>query len=147
MAGENKNDTSALTLEFNIHFKKKNKGRKCIENGSAQIPPRLMPGKIPRISRLMALAIRYDKLIREGKLKDFAQLAKLGQVSRARVSQISNLLNLAPDIQEELLFLGRTVSGKDTITERHMRPILSNLSWNEQRKMWKELKEQVMNND
>jgi len=141
------NNASALTLEFNVHFKKKNKGRKCIENGSTPIPPRLKPGKIPRISRLMALAIRYDKLIREGKLKDFAQLSKLGQVSRARVSQIANLLNLAPDIQEELLFLGRTVSGKDLITERHMRPILSNLSWDEQRKMWNQLKEQVLKDD
>ena len=48
-------------------------------------------------------------MIRCGVVADYADLARLGQVIRARVTQIMNLLNLAPDIQEEILFLPRVV--------------------------------------
>jgi hypothetical protein len=44
---------------------------------------------------------------------DYADLARLGHVTRARVTQIMNLLNLAPDIQEELVFLPKTIRGRD----------------------------------
>lgn len=53
----------------------------------------------------MALAIHFDGLIRQGLVKDYADLARLGGVSRARITQIMNLLNLPPTEQEELLFL------------------------------------------
>jgi hypothetical protein len=55
--------------------------------------------------------------------RDQADLARLGNVSRARVTQIMNLLQLAPDIQEAILFLPRTVKGRDPIREKHVRPI------------------------
>src|SRR5205085_1168844 len=61
--------------------------------------------RLPRISRLMALSIRMEGLVRTGRVKDYAELARLGGVSRARVSQVLNLRNLAPPIQERLLFL------------------------------------------
>jgi DNA invertase Pin-like site-specific DNA recombinase len=60
---------------------------------------------IPRIARLIALAIRYEGLVREGAVRDYAELARLGEVTRARITQIMNLLWLAPDVQERLLFL------------------------------------------
>jgi hypothetical protein len=53
----------------------------------------------------MALALRFEGLIRTGQILNYAELARLGHVSRARISQITCLLLLAPDIQEELLFL------------------------------------------
>ena len=62
-------------------------------------------GPIPRIARLMALAIRFEGLLREGTIRDHAELARLGRVTRARMAQIMRLLNLAPDIQEQILFL------------------------------------------
>jgi hypothetical protein len=61
----------------------------------------------PRVARLMALAIRCEGLVREGTVRDYAELARLGQVTRARMTQIMNLLWLAPDLQERLLFLER----------------------------------------
>ncbi len=61
--------------------------------------------RIPRISRYMALAIHFEDLIRQGIITDYADLARLGHVSRARVTQIMNLRLLAPELQEELLFL------------------------------------------
>ena len=66
-------------------------------------------GKMPRITRLMALAIKFEGLIRDGVVSDYADLARLGVVTRARMTQIMNLLNLAPDIQEEILFLPKTL--------------------------------------
>jgi hypothetical protein len=59
----------------------------------------------------MALALRFEDLLQQGLIADYATLARLGHVSRARVSQITSLLGLAPDIQEALLFLPRTLKG------------------------------------
>jgi hypothetical protein len=59
---------------------------------------------------------------------------------RARVTQIMNLLNLAPDIQEEILFLPRTERGRDPIRERHIRPLAAILDWRKQRNLWREVK-------
>ena len=39
---------------------------------------------IPRIARLMALAIRFEGLLRAGTIRDYVQLARLGRVTRAR---------------------------------------------------------------
>jgi hypothetical protein len=50
-----------------------------------------------------------------------------------------NLLLLAPDIQEQLLFLPPIVSGKDRLTERHIRPIVAQIDWKTQRKLWRQL--------
>jgi hypothetical protein len=71
----------------------------------------------------MALAIRFDQLIREGVVADQAELARLGRVSRAQLTQIMNLLNLAPYIQDHLLHLPRVERGRDSVTERDLRPI------------------------
>jgi hypothetical protein len=62
------------------------------------------PPRIPRITRLMALAIRFQEMIDRGEVKDYADLARLGFVTRARLTQIMNLTLLAPDIQEKILF-------------------------------------------
>ena len=88
-------------------------------------PPAPAPGHssagliphIPRISRLIALALRFEQLIRDGTVHDQADLARLAHISRVRVTQIMNLLLLAPEIQEEILFfppvaVGRTRSLK-----------------------------------
>jgi hypothetical protein len=84
----------------------------------------------------MALAIRFDQLIRDGDVTDQAELARLGRVTRARLTQIMNLLSLAPDIQEWTLFLSTTERGRDLVTERQLRPIAATASWNMQRQMW-----------
>ena len=52
-----------------------------------------------------------------------------------------NLLNLAPEIQEVILFLPRVESGRDPITERDLRPIVAEVDWGRQRRMWAGLRE------
>src|SRR6516162_3603935 len=72
-------------------------------------------GRVPRIARLMALALRFEQLVRTGAVRDYAELARLGQVSRARITQITSLLHLAPDIREAILFLPRVHRGRDPV--------------------------------
>ena len=62
-------------------------------------------GRIPRISKLVALASRMQSMIESGQVESFQQLAELGRISQPRMTQIMGLLHLAPDIQEELLHL------------------------------------------
>jgi hypothetical protein len=61
----------------------------------------------------MALSLRFEMLLRRGEVASYAELARLGHVSCARISHILNLLHLAPDLQEELLFLTRKGRGRE----------------------------------
>ncbi len=88
------------------------------------------PPRIPRITRLMALAIKFQEMINRGEVRDYADLARLGFVTRARVTQIMNLTLLAPQIQEALLMPMEV--GHHTISEHHLRHILRLMDWREQ---------------
>ena len=94
------------------------------------------PVRIPRISRLLALAIKFQEMVDRGEVRDYADLARLGYVTRARITQIMNLLNLAPDIQEELLHLAASVENR--LAERQIRSITKIVPWTTQRKAWKD---------
>jgi hypothetical protein len=87
----------------------------------------------------MALAWRLEELVRAGGVADYAELARLGHVSRARISQIMSLLALAPDIQEALLFLPRVQRGRDPIHLRQLQPLAAILDWHQQRRLWRAL--------
>ena len=126
-----------IKIHAKVRFDRVRKGRKVLKLGEAA-PPR-PPGRIPRVTRLLALAHRFEKLIRAGEVRDYADLARLGHVTRARVSQIMDLLLLAPNIQEAILFLPATERGRESITERDVRPIAALADWRMQRKTWGKL--------
>jgi hypothetical protein len=94
-------------------------------------------GSVPRIARLMALALRFEGLLRQETIRDYAELAHLGRVTRARITQIMRLLDLAPDIQEELLFLP-AIPG---LNERNLRDVVRRIDWNEQRRMFQKIRD------
>ena len=101
-----------------------------------QPSPSKEPGpSVPRIARLMALAIRFEMLVAERAIQDYAELARLGGVTRARMSQILKLLQLAPDLQEQILFLPE-IKG---LNERNLRAIVHQLDWSEQRRMFRKI--------
>jgi len=104
-----------------------------------QTPPTADVKSIPRLARLMALARRLEGLVREGRVNDYAELARLGHVSRARLSQILSLTLLAPDIQEALLFLPAGAGRRASLTERRLRPITGEPDWNRQRQLWQQV--------
>src|SRR5260370_14912261 len=96
--------TSNFTIECSVHFHGRGRGRR-------QRPPRdsvTEPGRVPRVARLLALSLRMDQLVRTGEVTGYAELAALGHLTRARMSQIMCLLFLPPGIREEILFLPRT---------------------------------------
>lgn len=128
-----------LTIESSFQFIRSQRGRKRLETPTELPTADITAGRVPRIARLMALAIHFDRLLREGKIRDFADLARLGHITRARATQIMNLLMLAPDIQEQILFLPPIESGRDPIKEWQVRPIAAMSDWRKQRQMWREL--------
>ena len=92
-------------------------------------------GRIPRIAKLVALASHMQSMIESGEVVSFQQLAELGRISQPRMPQIMSLLNLAPDIQEELLYLPEVMHGKAQIHERLLRPLTTEIDWRVQRRM------------
>jgi len=133
-----------LTIECPVHFRGRGPGsRQSGPTAGKQASSASPPARVPRIARLMALALRFEKLIRAGEVADYAELARLGRVSRARITQIANLLALAPSIQEELLFLAEVESGRDPIHLRQLQPITRMRDWCQQRRAWRELKRQT----
>lgn len=129
------------TVTHRVHVGLLERGRKELRLGPSPKQDAVERGRVPRISRLMALAIKFDRLIGEGAISDQAELARIGHVTRARVSQIMNLLHLAPDIQEEILMLEPVQSGRDPITERDMRAIVGDLAWSVQRESWRKVRD------
>jgi hypothetical protein len=94
------------------------------------------PPRIPRITRLMALAIKFQDMVDRGEVRDYADLARLGYVTRARITQIMNMLNLAPDIQEEILGVGGISTRSTPIVERRVRSLAKLVPWKHQRQAW-----------
>lgn len=126
-----------ITIESNIYFERRGRGfRKAIRQGEAPTTP---VGRVPRVARFMALAIRFENLIRDGQVADFAELARLGHVTRARITQIMNLRLLAPDIQEAILFLPHVERGRDPIHIRQLQAIALVPDWRKQRRLWEPL--------
>lgn len=111
-------------------------------NGRPKPPPmpeNLPKGNVPRVARLLALAHHFETLRRQGVAEDYADLARLGGVTRARMTQIMSLLNLAPDIQEEILYLPLTTRGRDAVSTKKVLPIAQDMEWDRQRKQWQYL--------
>jgi hypothetical protein len=105
------------------------------------IAPGMEPAlRVPRSARLMALALHIEMLVRDGTVSSYAEVARLGHVSRARVCQILSLLQLAPDLQEELLFLSRPAYGREPLPFRQLLSIAAVLDWDEQRRRWRKLR-------
>ena len=121
-----------LTAKHKLEFKSGRRTAKTIVEAGSQ-PEQPTPGRLPRITKMMALAIRLEHLIKSGQVTDQAELARVGYVSRARLTQIMNLLCLASDIQEELLF---TDTKKNNLKEKDLRLIASITSWKGQREAW-----------
>lgn len=130
--------TKPLTIRRYVHIANAPKPgaphRKVLRVGKEPpVPERTQPKqRIPRISRLMALAIHGQDLLNTGAVRDLSELARLVHVSQPRMTQIMNLNLLAPSIQEELLFL----DPGSKVTERELRPISSIPAWDKQHTAW-----------
>jgi len=125
------------TVTRAIHFEIKARRKRIVDGPGPAAEEASLPGRVPRIAKLMALAIRFDKLIADGVVANQSELAHLAQVTQPRMTQIMNLLHLAPDIQEEILFLPPVKEGRDSVTERDVRGIVMLPNWTSQRQKWR----------
>src|ERR1035437_5548198 len=91
-------------------------------------------GRPPRIARLVALAHKLEELVRSGAVQSYGELARLGYISAARLSQIMILAQLAPVIQEYVLFLSAHQDG--IITELDLRKIAREPRWDRQHELF-----------
>jgi hypothetical protein len=128
-------DTVPLVVECDVHVRTQKKGRKELQLG-ADPRPAVPAGRVPRLARLMALAIRFEGLVRSGAVKDYAELARVGHVTRARVSQIMSLVNLDPAIQEDILISPLVLRGHDPLVLHDVLPIAMEPDWKSQRRLW-----------
>ena len=124
-------DERTLEIEVTVapHTRRKGQRSSAAEKKALDTP------HIPRIARLMALAIKFQAMVDRGEVRDYADLARLGYVTRARLTQIMNLLLLAPDIQEYLLAL----PSAGAVRERHLRDVTAIIDWLEQRRLFESL--------
>ena len=126
-------------IQVGATFHKKRVGKHiAMVEGPPPTAPERPKGRLPRITRYMALAIYYEDLIRQGHVHDYAEIAALGHVSRARVTQIMNLRLLAPDVQERLLALARIEKRRDSICLRDLQNIALEPAWKKQRQLFHE---------
>ncbi|MBF0121724.1 MAG: hypothetical protein HQK79_23080 [Desulfobacterales bacterium] len=133
------NEESNFTVKEKICFSNGKNGRKQIGKEEELLPQKEI-GRIPRLTRLLALALKFEDLIKGNKCKDYAEIAKLGHLSRARVTQIMNLTLLSARVQENILLMPRILKGRDPISEHELREIISEADWDKQLKKWDEIK-------
>jgi hypothetical protein len=120
-----------VTFEYTISTK-----RRALPPLQPQFPNEPV-GRAPRVARLLALAHKLETMVQVGEVKDYAELAKLARVSAARIAQIVILAQLAPDIQEYILFLSAEHAGR--IAESELRGIAREPRWDRQRAQFNSL--------
>jgi hypothetical protein len=93
--------------------------------------PSAPASRVPKITLLLVLGHHFEQLVRDGVMRDYAEIARQTGLSRARVTQIANLTLLAPEIQSWILY------GKVRLrTESHIRRVCSAHAWESQGIRW-----------
>jgi hypothetical protein len=90
-------------------------------------------GRLPRITQVLAMALQFQEMIDRGEIRRHADLARLGCVSRERISQMMVLTWLAPDIQEAILRLPQMPGGRFPVNEGMLRKVARLPLWEDQR--------------
>ncbi|GIU80346.1 MAG: hypothetical protein KatS3mg005_3584 [Bryobacteraceae bacterium] len=125
---------------FEVRFKLRPAVREIQRGQQATEPTRTAApetGRYPRAAQVLALALQFQEMIDRGEVRDYADLARLGCVSRERISQIMMLVWLAPDIQQAVLRL--PPSGRAPYSETALRRIAEMPLWEDQRRASREL--------
>ena len=113
-----------------------NRAPKKIAPAAAPVAER---GRLPRITQVLALALQFQEMIDRGEIQRHADLARLGCVSRERISQLMALTWLAPDIQEEILRLPQMPGGRFPVSEGALRKMARLPLWGDQQQEWRQI--------
>ncbi len=106
------------------------------DSATSAIEPGDGPPRPSRLARLIALAHKLEARVQCGEVLDYRELARLAQISDSRLSQILILAQLAPEIQERLLFADESLN----ITEPDVRKIARHLKWDRQSQLFNSLR-------
>ena len=98
-------------------------------------PPPPQVRRPARVAQALARAHRLEAAIAAGDYADRADAARQLGFTRARITQILDLLLLAPDLQERVLDL-EAVDGVEPLSERALRGVIRQDRWDEQRRVW-----------
>jgi hypothetical protein len=131
-------------VEFQVRFSVRARRQRRAESPVQAVPPEpIEPNpaprivaptqRVPKLARLLVLAHHFERLVRDGVVKDYATIARLTGLTRARVTQIVNLTLLAPDIQEHLLFPSPAWPSQESLLEYHLRSLSGVVDWDAQR--------------
>lgn len=118
-------------MEFEVHFRPGRQGRREMADGPAPEPAAGREG-LPRVTRLLALAHRWNDLLERGEILNQAEIARLMGITEARVSQIMNLAYLAPAIQERVLMPDSRPALGILREERRLRTLGTAPTWAQQ---------------
>ena len=88
-----------------------------------------------QVALMLALAHHLQRAVEGGAVANQAALAKAYGLTRARLTQVLDLLLLAPDLQARVLAL-EAVDGRQPLAERRLRRLVLCESWAEQRTQW-----------
>jgi len=85
---------------------------------------------VPRITLLLVLGHHFERLVRDGVVRDYAEIARRTGLTRARVTQIVDLTLLSPRIQDAIL----ATTERECPVERVLRKLCASPSWSLQKK-------------
>jgi hypothetical protein len=101
-------------------------------------PPVTHTRRPARAASMLALAYQIDEAIADGLFASASDAAQLLGVSRERASRLLRLLTLAPDIQEEVLFL-EAIDDREPVCIKWVTDVVAReLAWRDQRRVWRE---------
>ena len=95
-------------------------------------PAKVSTVRPARVAVMLALAHKIAAAIGTRGLHDQADAARRLGVTRPRITQLLYLQQLAPDIQEHVLWL-EAVDGIEPLTERNLRVVMRATAWAQQR--------------
>ena len=126
---------TSTQIQFSLHTTRRGGGGDTVD------APSSIRGRLPRVTQVLALAIQFQDMIQRSEARDYADLARLGCITRERMSQIMELIWLAPDIQQEILEFPTSKTWRFPISEVAVRRVAEHLVWEDQREAWCNLKQ------
>ena len=127
----------SASFSVEVHLSSGHCGHKQIHQGKK--PKHAKPSRLPRITRLMALAIKYEQLLKSGEIYGQEALARLAGIDRSLISRILRLRLLSPRIQEQLLNLSEITKGREELGLTKLIPLTRIHSWSKQETAFAEL--------
>ncbi|ACY13375.1 hypothetical protein [Haliangium ochraceum] len=100
-------------------------------------PSAPLPTRRPaRVAQMLAFAHRVEAEVTRGDFESRSAAARHYGMTTGRITQLLSLLWLAPDVQEDVLFL-EAIDGREPVSGQALEKIARIADWSEQRRGWR----------